>query len=65
MNEHMHNHHQHDSGQTVDPVCGMQVGEDSRHALTHEGKTYRFCSVHCLERFQNDPDSFLNKKGAA
>jgi Cu+-exporting ATPase len=42
----------------------MQVDEDSRHALTHEGKTYRFCSVHCLERFRNDPDSFLNKKGA-
>jgi len=64
MNEHMHCHHQHERDQAVDPVCGMQVGEDSLHALTYEGKAYRFCSAHCLEKFRDNPDGFLHKKGA-
>ncbi len=65
MNEHMHCHHPHERGQAIDLVCGMQVGEDSPHALTHEGKAYRFCSIHCLEKFRDNPVSFLGKKGAA
>jgi Cu+-exporting ATPase len=39
-----------------DPVCGMQV-EPAKAAgrLEHDGKSYYFCSEHCLETFRKDP----------
>ena len=48
-----------------DPVCGMQVREDSPHRLEHAGREYRFCSAGCLEKFRADPDRYLNKPEAA
>ncbi len=40
----------------TDPVCGMEV-EPGRAAGSHvrEGKTYYFCSLHCLEKFKAGP----------
>ncbi len=29
----------------LDPVCSMQVEEDSPHRLAHAGREYRFCSA--------------------
>jgi Cu+-exporting ATPase len=44
----------------VDPVCGMEVTEDSAAAAwEHDGETYLFCSVGCMERFRADPERFL------
>ena len=43
-----------------DPVCGMQVREDSPHRLEHAGREYRFCSAGCLGKFRADPDRYLN-----
>ena len=43
-----------------DPVCGMSV--DAAHSAgSHEyqGKTYHFCSVSCLRKFQADPAKYL------
>jgi uncharacterized membrane protein YraQ (UPF0718 family)/YHS domain-containing protein len=37
-----------------DPVCGMAVDEKSGLKLTLEGKTYFFCSPHCLDRFRRE-----------
>ncbi len=53
------------SSVAIDPVCGMTV-VPAAAAGTHEykGKTYYFCSQHCLHKFQNDPESFLNKPAA-
>ena len=46
----------------IDPVCGMTVDPDNAAgSFEYEGKTYHFCSTHCLHRFQKDPESFLNK----
>jgi Cu+-exporting ATPase len=45
-----------------DPVCGMSVPPDDPLHLEHAGKTYRFCSQHCLERFRADPGSFLHRQ---
>jgi Cu+-exporting ATPase len=42
-----------------DPVCGMEVGEDTPHHLPRHGKEHFFCSYHCLETFQKDPDRYL------
>ncbi len=44
----------------TDPVCGMKVQEHSAAGKhEHNGKTYYFCSAHCLHKFQTDPASFL------
>ncbi|MFY9397887.1 MAG: heavy metal translocating P-type ATPase [Desulfomonilia bacterium] len=43
-----------------DPVCGM-VTTDPEAYIPYEyrGKTYYFCSRHCLESFRNDPEKYL------
>ena len=47
----------------VDPVCGMTVEPDrAAAAWEHEGKTYYFCSVSCMERFRADPERFLSEE---
>ena len=44
----------------TDPVCGMTVEpEAAAAAWEHEGTTYYFCSVGCMERFRADPEHFL------
>ncbi len=46
----------------VDPVCGMKVDPDNAAgSFEHQGKSYYFCSTHCLHRFRENPESFLNK----
>lgn len=45
----------------VDPVCGMTILEDSKLHLIHNQKTYRFCSEHCLHKFKECPEDYLNK----
>jgi len=45
----------------VDPVCGMTVHPATAAGQhTHHGKTYYFCSEHCLHKFRADPESFLH-----
>ena len=47
-----------------DPVCGMAVDQISaKHHHEHLGSTYFFCSAGCLNKFQKDPDRFLNSPG--
>jgi uncharacterized protein len=36
----------------TDPVCGMKVDRAKALRLEHEGRTYYFCSEHCMSRFQ-------------
>jgi P-type Cu+ transporter len=50
----------------IDPVCGMTV--DPARAAGHvdyKGKTYHFCSQHCLQAFNADPGKFLSGKKQA
>ncbi|MDQ6987830.1 MAG: heavy metal translocating P-type ATPase [Mariprofundaceae bacterium] len=44
---------------SIDPVCGMDVAEDSTHARVFRGVDYRFCSERCLEKFGNSPEDFM------
>jgi Cu+-exporting ATPase len=47
----------------TDPVCGMKVEPAKaagKHA--HKGKTYYFCSTHCLHKFKADPGQYLGAK---
>ena len=48
------------SGAAKDPVCGMSV-DPARAAgeHQHQGRTYYFCSRHCLEKFRAHPASYL------
>ena len=52
-------HHEHP---VIDPVCGMTVtpAEAAGHA-DHEGRTYHFCSTHCLDRFRAAPARFVGE----
>jgi class 3 adenylate cyclase len=44
---------------TPDPVCGMELDEDSAEArLAWQGRHLLFCSEGCLRRFLQDPDRY-------
>jgi P-type Cu+ transporter len=46
----------------IDPVCGMTVDPQSAAGLyQYQGTIYYFCSTHCLQKFREDPERFLNK----
>src|SRR6266849_5166043 len=50
------------SGAAIDPVCGMTVRPDSAAgSFEYQGETYYFCSTHCLEKFREDPERFLDQ----
>ena len=48
-----------------DPVCGMRVDEWTATLFReHHGARYVFCSKRCLERFEDDPDIYIQKAEA-
>lgn len=61
-------HQKHNDTSDIDPVCGMKVGADKGYGKIHEGTLYRFCSRNCLDKFESDPEKYLNqpdKQGGA
>ena len=49
----------------LDPVCGMTVDPNSAAgSYEYKGQTYYFCNPHCLHRFREDPDRYLQKPAA-
>ncbi len=44
-----------------DPVCGMSVVEDGPLRAAHGGERYHFCSKHCLQKFQSDPNRYTGR----
>ncbi|MDD9929366.1 MAG: heavy metal translocating P-type ATPase [Rhodospirillaceae bacterium] len=50
----------------TDTVCGMQVDPStSTQRVDHEGETHHFCGVGCKEKFEADPERYLQSDGAA
>lgn len=45
-----------------DPVCGMDVIEDSQYQYNYEGNHYAFCSEHCMHKFREDPEKYIDSK---
>ncbi|NIM04885.1 MAG: YHS domain-containing protein [Armatimonadetes bacterium] len=46
----------------IDPVCGMQVDKDSAAAqVEYKGETYYFCAIGCKERFEENPEKFIER----
>jgi YHS domain-containing protein/positive regulator of sigma E activity len=42
-----------------DPVCGMDVSQESTLKTECKGKTYYFCSESCKVSFEKNPDEYL------
>lgn len=40
-----------------DPVCGMRSA--GKITMDYKGKTYAFCSDHCKERFEKNPEAYI------
>ena len=47
-----------------DPVCGMQVSQDSEYHTVYNDQTLHFCSEHCLHKFRENPDTYLTATAA-
>ncbi len=53
-----HKGHQEQVTELKDPVCGMDVKDDSITS-EYEGKTYTFCSESCQGKFKANPADFV------
>lgn len=42
-----------------DPVCGMEPREGIN--IMHENIKYSFCSDHCKQQFEKDPEAYITK----
>lgn len=42
-----------------DPVCGMRASEGI--TLSYKGQTYAFCSDHCRNQFEKNPEAYITK----
>jgi len=47
-----------------DPVCGMEVEPDKGYGKMYKGRTYCFCSRSCLDKFDHEPERYLNQREA-
>ncbi|HHI94189.1 MAG TPA: YHS domain-containing protein [Gammaproteobacteria bacterium] len=54
----------HDDGGSkyVDPVCDMEVETEQGYGKMYRGTLYRFCSKSCLDKFDDEPERYLNKQ---
>jgi P-type Cu+ transporter len=56
-------HAGHEPTPAVDPVCGMSVNRESaKYRLSYQGHAYYFCGQRCRERFEADPEKYLQPK---
>jgi uncharacterized protein len=49
----------------TDPVCGMKVDRDKAITKDFGGRTYHFCSTHCLHAFEADPEKYTRGNAPA
>lgn len=50
------------TARVVDPVCGMEVDPAAAaHQTEHKGRSYYFCSAHCMEAFRSNPQAMLEQ----
>jgi Cu+-exporting ATPase len=49
--------------QVIDPICKMTIEDtDAVAATSYKGTAYYFCSDHCKEQFDRNPEAYLEKK---
>lgn len=45
-----------------DPVCNMTIDESKAvDKIIYKGKTYYFCAKICKEKFEKDPEKYIEK----
>ncbi len=44
---------------TIDPVCKMQVSENTNIRAQYKGTAYYFCSNNCQANFMIDPKKYV------
>jgi YHS domain-containing protein len=50
-----------DTAMARDPVCGMDVDEQTAAATAeYQGTTYYFCSPGCKKAFEKEPQKYLS-----
>ncbi len=50
----------------TDPVCGMRVDPaTAKHRYAYQGQDYFFCGARCRERFEAEPEKFLQAREPA
>lgn len=49
------------TAKVVDPVCGMEVDPKTSESAIYKGKTYYLCSKEEKEKFQKNPEQYINK----
>jgi len=63
---HGHDDHSHSHGSNdekhIDPVCDMEVNVEQGYGKMYQGSLYRFCSRSCLDKFDANPEHYLNKE---
>lgn len=45
----------------IDLVCGMEISGKTKYKVSHEGRTYYFCSGHCQKHFKDDPEKYVGE----
>ena len=45
----------------TDPVCGMQVDENTPHKSQYQGKAVYFCAAACKTKFDKNPAQYSAK----
>jgi Cu+-exporting ATPase len=44
----------------IDPICKMEVDESTAEIISdHNGEKYYFCNIRCKEKFDSDPEKYL------
>ena len=46
----------------TDPICGMNVDKCDGLKIKYKGEFYYFCSPHCQETFEKEPEKYINTK---
>lgn len=47
----------------IDPICGMEVSEDSEWKFTQDGMNYYFCCRNCRDKFASGAEAGANSGG--
>ena len=57
-----HSHVKKNDKNHIDPVCDMAVDPEQGYGKMYKGLSYHFCSKSCLEKFDLEPEHYLNKE---
>jgi len=47
----------------IDPVCGMEVDENTGLRVEYGGTVYYFCSPGCKAEFEANPEKYIGVEG--